>query len=94
MAETTTKLEVKSRGAEGSRAARRLREAVGALEESREARALGLDVAAGDPFLACCLRCEAEIERFLRQDGEPSPPELTLRQLRRLADTIDNGRLR
>jgi len=76
------------------RAARRLREAVGALEESREARALGLDVAAGDPFLACCLRCEAEIERFLRQDGEPSPPELTLRQLRRLADTIDNGRLR
>jgi FliI/YscN family ATPase len=76
------------------RGARRLREAVGALEESREARALGLDVAAGDPFLACCLRCEGEIERFLRQDGEPSPPASTLRQLRQLADTIDNGRLR
>ena len=75
-------------------AARTLRAAVAALDDSRDARSLGLDPAAGDPFLARCVAHEAEIERFLRQDGTPSAPHDTLTELFRLADTLHDGRLR
>ncbi|HTW83741.1 MAG TPA: hypothetical protein VMD91_06730 [Candidatus Sulfotelmatobacter sp.] len=69
-------------------AGRLVRAAVAALAESREARALGLDVAGGDPFLARSLRAEAELDRFLRQDDAPAPPAETLRRLELLADTL------
>ena len=75
-------------------AARTLRVAVAALDESREARALGIDAAAGDPFLARCVALEPQIDRFLRQDGEPSSAHATLTELLRLADGLDDGRLR
>jgi FliI/YscN family ATPase len=69
-------------------AAHRLRAAVAALDDAREARALGLDVAAGDPFLARCIAAEGEIDRFLRQDGHPAKAHETLTQLLRLADML------
>jgi type III secretion protein N (ATPase) len=59
-------------------AARLLRAAVAALDESREARGLGIDAAAGDPFLPRCLAQEPAIDAFLRQDGAPSPFAHTL----------------
>lgn len=75
-------------------AARTLRAALAALDESREARALGIDAASGDPFLARCVALEPRIERFLRQGAEPSSAQATLLELLRLADTLDDGRLR
>ena len=69
-------------------AARALRAAVAALDEARDARALGLDPGAGDPFLARCIAAEAELERFLRQDGAPCPPARTLTDLLALADRM------
>jgi type III secretion protein N (ATPase) len=73
-------------------AARVLRAAVAALDESAESRALGLAIE--DPFLARCVAAESRIARFLCQGDEPSSPEPTLRELRRLADILDDGRLR
>ncbi len=70
------------------RAARALRAAVAALEESRDARAVGLDPGAGDPFLARCIALEPELERFLRQAGSPCPPDRTLTELVALADRM------
>lgn len=70
------------------RAARAVRAAVAALDEARDARALGLDPGAGDPFLARCIAAEAELERFLRQDGAPCPPARTLTDLLALADRM------
>ncbi len=70
-------------------AARTLRAAVAALEESRDARAVGLDPGAGDPFLARCVALEPELERFLRQAGEPCSPARTLRELLALADRME-----
>jgi FliI/YscN family ATPase len=67
-------------------AARMLRAAVAALDESRDARALGLSSA--DPFLARCVAQESAVERFLRQGAAPSPPHQTLTELLRLADTL------
>jgi type III secretion protein N (ATPase) len=72
--------------------ARLLRAAVAALDESAEARALGLPVA--DPFLARCVAAEERIEGFLRQDAVPSAPDRTLTELRALADILGDGRLR
>ncbi len=69
-------------------AARALRAAVAALEASREARSVGLDPSAGDPFLARCIALEAELEAFLRQAGGPCPPGRTLRDLLALADRM------
>jgi len=69
--------------------ARTLRRAICALDESREARALGLDVSASQPDLARALAAEAQIERFLTQASEPSPPERTLRELASLADILN-----
>jgi FliI/YscN family ATPase len=69
-------------------AARTLRAAVAALEETRDARSVGLDPAASNPFLWRCLAAEAELEAFLRQDDAPSPPDRTLTELLRLADIL------
>jgi flagellum-specific ATP synthase len=71
---------------EHAAAARALRAAVAALEESRDARALG--VSSADPFLARCVAQERTVERFLRQGVTPSPPHQTLTELLRLADTL------
>jgi type III secretion protein N (ATPase) len=73
-------------------AARILRAAVAALDESAEPRSLGLNVE--DPFLARCVAAERRIVRFLCQNDEPSSPEATLRELLALADILDDGRLR
>lgn len=67
-------------------AARALRAAVAALDESRDARALG--VSSADPFLARCVAQESALERFLRQGAAPCPPHETLTELLRLADTL------
>lgn len=73
-------------------AARVLRAAVAALDESSESRSLGLPVE--DPFLVRCVAAERRIARFLCQGDEPSNPERTLTELLRLADILDDGRLR
>ena len=67
-------------------AARVIRAAVAALDESRDARSLG--IASADPFLARCVAHEAALERFLRQGPEPSAARETLTALLRLADTL------
>jgi FliI/YscN family ATPase len=67
-------------------AARVLRAAAAALDESRDARALGLPIA--DPFLLRCVAREPAIEAFLRQGSEPSGPAATLTELARLADSL------
>jgi len=79
---------------EHRRAARLLRAAVAALDESRDARALGLDPSAGDPVLARALAAEAALGAFLRQDGGSSTAEETLMLLTRIADSLDDGHLR
>ena len=66
--------------------ARTLRAAAAALEESRDARALG--VASADPVLVRCAAREPELEAFLRQGPAPSRPSATLTALARLADTL------
>lgn len=63
-----------------------LRAAVAALDESRDARALGL--ASADQFLARCVAQESALERFLRQGATPSSPHQTLTELFRLADIL------
>jgi FliI/YscN family ATPase len=67
-------------------AARVVRAASALLDETREARALG--VVPQDPFLARCIAMEEELERFLRQDDTPSAPADTLTELCRLADIL------
>jgi len=69
-----------------------VRAAVAALDESQEARALGL--VPTEPFLLRCLAQERALERFLRQGPGPSSAQETLTELLRLADTLDDGRLR
>ena len=66
--------------------ARVLRAAVAALDDSREARTIGLPAA--DPFLLRCVGLEPAIEAFLRQGSEPSEPSSTLTELARLADIL------
>jgi FliI/YscN family ATPase len=65
-----------------------LRAAIVSLESSAEARALGLDPAAGDPFLARALAAEPAIRAYLRQTAEPSAPAATLTELHALADRM------
>ena len=67
-------------------AARVLRAAVSALDESRDARSLGLT--SGDPFLVRCVAQESALARFLRQGAAPCPPHQTLTELLRLADIL------
>ena len=71
-----------------------LRGAIAALDASRDARALGLDPAAGDPVLAQALAAEARIAAFLRQHADPAPPDETLMLLDEIADSLDDGYLR
>jgi FliI/YscN family ATPase len=71
---------------EHAAAARTLRAAVAALDESRDARSLGL--AAGDPFVARCAAAESAVQRFLRQGPAPCPPHQTLTELLGLADIL------
>lgn len=74
-------------------AAQALRAAVAALEASRDARSVGLDPAAGDPFLTRALVAEPSIAAFLRQLGPPSDPLETLREMTRIADMLLDGHL-
>jgi FliI/YscN family ATPase len=67
-------------------AARALRAAVAALDESRDARALG--ITPSDPFLVRCAGLEEALERFLRQGPEPSKAGETLTEMLRLADSL------
>jgi len=67
-------------------AARVLHAALAALDESRDARALGL--APTDPFVLRAVALEPSIEAFLRQDSAPSDPAATLTELARLADIL------
>jgi ATP synthase in type III secretion protein N len=76
---------------EHTRGARALREAVARLEETREARAFGLDPSSDDPMLAWAVAAQVKIERFLRQDGVPSGPIPTLTELSVLADMLTDG---
>jgi type III secretion protein N (ATPase) len=73
-------------GAAHRAGARVLRAAVAALDDSRDARALGLPVA--EPFLVRCVALEPAIEAFLRQDSKPSEPAAILTELTRLADIL------
>ena len=75
------------------RGARVLRAAVAALESTRDARAVGLDPASGDPFLARVLAGEARLAAFLRQESAPAPASETLMLLAALADSFDDGHL-
>jgi len=56
------------------------------LEETREARSLGLP--APGPRAQALLAAEPAIVAFLTQGDEPSAPERTLRELTRIAETI------
>jgi flagellum-specific ATP synthase len=69
-------------------AARIVRAAVAALDESRDARALGIDAAAGDPFLARCVAHEAALDALLAQDDEPCPFAQTLAALVSVANLV------
>jgi len=69
-------------------AARIVRAAVAALEESRDARGLGIDAAAGDPFLARCIAHEAALDALLAQDDAPSPFSRTFAALVEVANLL------
>jgi FliI/YscN family ATPase len=75
-------------GPDHARAASLLRRAVAALDASRDARALGLDPAAGDPELARAVAAEARIAAFLRQAGAPADPAETLMLMAQIADGL------
>lgn len=87
VARSASRTLVEVAGPEHRSAARVLRAAVAALDESAEARALGLIVE--DPFVVRCVAAERRIVRFLRQDAEPSSPEATLTELLALADILE-----
>lgn len=67
-------------------AARRVRAALARLEDSREARELGLRSA--EPELARAVAAEAGLEAFLRQGPEAVSAAETLDDLFRIADTV------
>lgn len=73
------------------RAAGLLRAAAAALDEARDARALGLDPAAGDPLLARAIAAEVALGAFLRQAGGGAEPAETLMRMSRIADSLDDG---
>ena len=68
-------------------AARIVRGAIGLLNESRDARLLGIPVS--DPRLLAAVACEAEINGFLRQREICDNPARTLDALVRLADMVE-----
>jgi hypothetical protein len=63
------------------------------LEAARDARALGLDPAAGDPVLARAIAAEPGIAAFLRQASGSAEPTDTLMRMSRIADSLDDGHL-
>ena len=67
-------------------AAERVREALARLEDSREARELGLG--GGDALLGRAVAAEGELETFLRQGPEPVKISHTLSELARIADIL------
>jgi FliI/YscN family ATPase len=69
-------------------AAARLRAALYALEHSRDARALGLDPAAGDPVLARAVAAEPRLAAFLCQAGGAADPAETLMLMTQIADGL------
>jgi type III secretion protein N (ATPase) len=72
---------------EGHRAAAtRVRAALARLDDSREARELGLRSA--EPDLARAVAAEAGLEAFLRQGAETVSASQTLSDLARIADTL------
>jgi type III secretion protein N (ATPase) len=73
------------------RAAARLRAAVAALDDSRDARSLGLDPGAGDAVLARALAAEGRIAAFLRQAQGGADPAETLMEMTEIADSLDDG---
>jgi type III secretion protein N (ATPase) len=75
------------------RAAGRLRSAVAALEDARDARSLGLDPGAGDAFLARSIAAETRIAAFLRQPEGRADPAETLMRMTEIADSLDDGYL-
>ncbi len=92
VARSTSRTFAEVANAEHRSAARVLRAAVAALDDSAEARALGLPVE--DPFLVRCVAAESRIARFLCQDAVPSAPDGTLTELLALADILGDGPLR
>jgi hypothetical protein len=64
---------------------------VAALEEARDARSLGLDPGAGDPFLARAIAAEGRIAAFLRRPGDGAGAAETLMQMLAIADSLDDG---
>jgi FliI/YscN family ATPase len=76
------------------RGARAVRAAMAALDASRDARALGLDPAAGDAFLARAIAAEPQLRAFLCQGEAPDAPSRTLMLLGEIADSLDDGYLR
>jgi flagellar biosynthesis/type III secretory pathway ATPase len=75
------------------RGARLLRSAVAALEDARDARALGLDPSAGDRSLARAVAAEERIAAFLRQPAGGADPAQTLMRMGKIADSLDDGYL-
>jgi FliI/YscN family ATPase len=69
-------------------AAARVRAALYALEHSRDARALGLDPAAGDPVLARAVAAEPRLAAFLCQAGGAADPAETLMLMTQIADGL------
>ena len=74
-------------------AAARLRAAVTALDDSRDARSLGIDPGAGDPALARAIAAEDRIAAFLRQSQGGADPAETLIRMTEIADSLDDGYL-
>jgi type III secretion protein N (ATPase) len=68
--------------------ARRVRGALSLLEQTREARMLGVSAAAPGSPLAAAVAAEPALTGFLRQDAAPARPGETLQALARLADTL------
>ncbi len=78
---------------EHRRGAAALRSAVAALDAARDARSVGLDPAAGDPWLARAIAAEGAIADFLRQAAGGADPADTLMRLDRIADSLVDGHL-
>jgi FliI/YscN family ATPase len=70
--------------------ARRLREAVAVLDETREARGFGLDPGAGDPGIRRAINAQGAIAAFLCQ-REPLNLRATLMELGTLTDMLTDG---
>lgn len=66
-----------------------VREAAAALERTEDARSLG--IAVEGELLQAALRCERELDAFLRQDAEPYAPEQTRAALFELAALLQGN---